>query len=152
VRCTVVRDTVSEHGRPLERTFDWYAQDEHGNVWYMGEDSLELRHGRFVRASDSWQSGVKGAKPGIIMRGNPQPGEVYRQEYYPPGGAFDQARVLTGSASVKVPYGAFTRSLPSPSSGARSSRSWSKSPTSPESVKSPSASPRAGTSASSLSA
>jgi hypothetical protein len=111
VRCTVVRDTVSEHGRPLERTLDWYAQDEHGNVWYMGEDSLELRHGRFVRASDSWQSGVKGAKPGIIMRGNPEPGDVYRQEYYPPGGALDQARVLTGNASVKVPYGAFTRSL-----------------------------------------
>jgi hypothetical protein len=111
VRCTVVRDTVSEHGEPFERTFDWYAQDKHGNVWYMGEDSLELQHGRFVRADDSWQSGVNGAKPGIIMRGNPEPGDVYRQEYYPPGGALDQARVLSHSATVKVPYGSFKRSL-----------------------------------------
>jgi hypothetical protein len=110
VRCTVVRDTVSERGAPIERTFDWYAQDEQGNVWYMGENSLELKHGRFVTASDSWESGVNGAKPGIIMPGNPRPGDAYRQEYYPPGQALDQAQVL-GSASVKVPYGAFKQSL-----------------------------------------
>ena len=67
----MVRDTVSEHGHPVERTFDWYAQDRDGNVWYMGENSLELKDGRFVRASDSWQSGVNGAKPGIIMPGHP---------------------------------------------------------------------------------
>ncbi len=111
VRSTVVRDTVSEHGKPLERTFDWYAQDKHGNVWYMGEDSLELKQGRFVRADDSWQSGVNGGKPGIIMRGNPKPGEVYRQEYYPPGGALDQARVLRLNQTLKVPYGSFKRTL-----------------------------------------
>jgi hypothetical protein len=111
VACTVVRDTVSEHGKPIERTFDWYAQDRRGNVWYMGEDSLELKNGRFVRADDSWRSGVDGAKPGIIMRGKPQPGDVYRQEYYPPGGALDQARVLEGSAGMTVPYGTFERTL-----------------------------------------
>src|SRR5262245_655452 len=98
VRCTVVRDTVSERGRPVERTFDWYAQDKHGNVWYMGEDSLELKHGRLVRADDSWEAGVDGARAGIIMPGNPRAGMVYRQEYYPPGGALDQARVLGSSA------------------------------------------------------
>jgi hypothetical protein len=111
VKCTVVRDTVSEYGRPIERTFDWYAQDKEGNVWYMGEDALELQHGRFVKASDSWESGVHGAKPGIIMPGNPQRGDSYRQEYYPPGEALDQARVLGYSGTVKVPYGAFKRSL-----------------------------------------
>lgn len=36
VRCTVVRDTVSQRGKALERTYDWYAQDKQGNVWYMG--------------------------------------------------------------------------------------------------------------------
>jgi hypothetical protein len=110
IKCTVVRDTVSEHGKPIERTFDWYAQDKQGNVWYMGEDSLELKHGRFVKASDSWESGVNGAKPGIIMPGNPARGDSYRQEYYPPGQALDEAHVL-GAASVKVPYGAFKQAL-----------------------------------------
>jgi hypothetical protein len=111
VMSTVVRDTVSEHGKPIERTFDWYAQDKQGNVWYMGENALELEHGRFVRASDSWEAGVDGAQPGIIMPGNPQPGDAYRQEYYPPGKALDEARVLGLNASVKVPYGAFKNSL-----------------------------------------
>src|SRR5436190_19198227 len=38
VTTTVVRDTVSQHGNPVERTRDYYAQDKQGNVWYMGED------------------------------------------------------------------------------------------------------------------
>jgi len=111
VRCTVVRDTVSEHGGPVERTFDWYAQDKQGNVWYMGEDSLELKNGHMAKASDSWESGVNGAKPGIIMPGNPRPGDAYRQEYYPPGEALDQARVLALDGSLTVPYGAFRHVL-----------------------------------------
>ncbi len=111
IRCTIVRDTVSEHGRAVERTFDWYAQDKAGNVWYMGENSLELRHGRLVRASDSWESGVNGAKPGIIMPAHPRAGEAYRQEFYPPGEALDEARVVGIQASVTVPYGTFERPL-----------------------------------------
>jgi hypothetical protein len=108
VTCTVVRDTVSEHGRAVERTDDWYAQDKQGNVWYMGEDSFELKNGRFVKAGDSWKSGVKGAKPGIIMPGHPRPGDAYRQEYYPPGKALDEARVLRLSGRLTVPYGTFS--------------------------------------------
>lgn len=111
VRCTIVRDTVSERGRAVERTFDWYAQDKWGNVWYMGENSLERRHGRLVRASDSWEAGVDGAKPGIIMPGHPRRGDAYRQEYYPPGEALDEARVLGFGRSVSVPYGSFKRPL-----------------------------------------
>src|SRR5262245_18700617 len=110
IKCTVVRDTVSEHGKPVERTFDWYAQDKHGNVWYMGEDSFELEHGRFVKANDSWKAGVNGAKPGIIMPAKPRPGDSYRQEYYPPE-ALDEARVVSLRGSVQVPYGSFKRAL-----------------------------------------
>jgi hypothetical protein len=108
VRCTVVRDTVAEHGRAVERTDDWYAQDAQGNVWYMGEDSFELSHGHFVKASDSWKSGVNGAKPGIIMPAQPRPGDAYRQEYYPAGEALDEARVLRLGARMTVPDGDFT--------------------------------------------
>ena len=111
VKCTVVRDTVSERGRSIERTFDFYAQDKQGNVWYMGEDAFERKHGRFAKASDSWRAGVDGAKPGIIMPADPRPGDSYRQEYYPPGEALDEAHVLGYSGTVKVPYGTFERAL-----------------------------------------
>jgi len=104
----VVDDTVSEHGVAVEKTRDYYAQDVQGNVWYMGEDSFELQNGKMVRASDSWLSGVKGGEPGIIMPANPAPQEQYRQEYYPPGKALDEATVLNLDGSIKVPYGSYT--------------------------------------------
>jgi hypothetical protein len=110
VNCTVVRDTVSMGGHQVERTFDWYAQDRYGNVWYMGEDARDFKHGQFVKAGDSWESGVKGAQPGIIMPGNPQNGDQYRQEYYPTH-AMDQSRVLASGASVKVPAGSYGNAL-----------------------------------------
>ena len=112
VTCTTVRDTVSEHGRAVERTDDWYAQDRQGNVWYMGEDAFERnKAGRFVKAGDSWKSGVNGAKPGIIMPAHPRPGDAYRQEYYPPGKALDEARVIRLGATRTVPAGSFKHVL-----------------------------------------
>jgi hypothetical protein len=110
VKCTVVRDTVSSRGRPIERTFDWYAQDKAGNVWYMGEDSRERSHGQFEKTSDSWEAGVAGAKPGIIMPGDPETGDAYRQEYYPRH-ALDQAHVLGPGGAVTVPYSAYDSTL-----------------------------------------
>jgi hypothetical protein len=111
VTCTVVRDTVSEGGHAVERTLDYYAQDKQGNVWYMGEDSFELQNGRFLKASDSWRSGVKGGKPGIIMPSQPKAGDRYRQEYYPHGSALDEAHVIGYEGPVTVPYGTFERVL-----------------------------------------
>lgn len=111
VRCTVVRDVVAEHGRAVERTYDFYAQDRQGNVWYMGENSFERQHGRFVKASDSWRSGVDGARPGIIMPARPRPGDAYRQEYYPRGEALDEARVIRLDGRLTVPYGMFGKVL-----------------------------------------
>jgi hypothetical protein len=106
VKCTVVRDSVFERGKPVERTFDWYAQDKHGNVWYFGEDARDYKNGGFVKAPDSWQAGVNGAQPGIIMPGAPRTGESYRQEYYP-GHAMDQAKVLGARGTVQVPAGTY---------------------------------------------
>jgi hypothetical protein len=111
VTCTAVLDVVSERGHPVERTLDYYAQDKQGNVWYMGEDSFELQNGHFVKASDSWRSGVNGGKPGIIMPAQPTAGDRYRQEYYPPGEALDEASVIGYQGPVTVPYGTFKRVL-----------------------------------------
>jgi hypothetical protein len=111
IPATIVRDTVSQNGNPVERTLDYYAQDKQGNVWYMGEDSFEKQNGRMVKASDSWLSGVKGGQPGIIMPANPHPGDKYRQEYYPPGQALDEATVLRLDGKVKVPYGSYQHVL-----------------------------------------
>ena len=110
VKSTVVRDEVRSRGRLIERTFDWYAQDKAGNVWYMGEDAREVRHGRLVKVSDSWEGGKNGAQPGIIVPGTPHPGDRYRQEYYPRY-ALDEARVLGSGGPVRVPAGSFRNTL-----------------------------------------
>lgn len=110
VDCAVIQDTVSSHGKPIEKTLDWYAQDKAGNVWYMGEDTRELHRGRFVKMGDSWEAGVHGAQPGIIMPGRPGRGGSYRQEYYP-GHAMDQARVLGAGGRLKVASGSYGRTL-----------------------------------------
>ncbi len=110
VACLVVRDIVSQGGRQVQRTFDWVAQDRGGNVWYLGEHTYDFQHGRWVKAIDSGPAGVNGAQPGILMAGDPNPGEAYRQ-YNWPGHAVDQARVLGIAPSVKVPAGTFKNVL-----------------------------------------
>jgi hypothetical protein len=110
VRTIVVRDEVTVGGQPEERTFDWYAQDDDGNVWYFGEDSFDYVNGTWVRSDGSWEGGVDGARPGIVMEGDPSVGDTYRQEYYA-GHAEDMAKVLSTDASVSVPYGSFDHAL-----------------------------------------
>ena len=74
VTARVVRDTVTEDGVLIEDTFDWYAQDGDGNVWYLGEDTAEFEAGKITTRAGSFEAGVDGALPGIIMPADPQPG------------------------------------------------------------------------------
>jgi hypothetical protein len=99
-----VRDQVYEDDVLTEDTLDWYAQDDVGNVWYMGEFSTELPAGTHT---GSWTAGVDGAQPGYIMKAAPQVGESYCQENAP-GVAQDAAQVVSLTASRTVPYGSFT--------------------------------------------
>lgn len=106
IECVVVRDRVWEDGELVEDTFDWYAQDGDGNVWYFGEDSSEIEDGEVVSTAGSWEAGVDGAQPGIIMWANPQVGDVYRQEYYV-GIAEDMAEVISLAGLADVTLGSF---------------------------------------------
>lgn len=110
VTCVVVRDTVTIDGELVEDTFDWYAQDKEGNVWYFGEDSKEYEDGQVASTEGSWEAGVDGAQPGLIMKASPQVGDSYRQEYYA-GEAEDMAEVLSLTESTAVAYGSFDNLL-----------------------------------------
>ncbi len=104
VKCVVVHDTVKVKGVLQEDTFDWYAQDKEGAVWYFGEATKEFKKGGRVITEGSWEAGVKGAQPGIVMQAHPKPGEPYRQEYFA-GEAEDMAQVMAVGETVTVPYG-----------------------------------------------
>ena len=109
VTCVVVWDKVWIDGELAEETFDWYAQDKAGNVWYFGEDSKAYENGS-VSTEGSWEAGVDGAKPGIVMLADPHKGDSYRQEYYE-GVAEDMGKVLRLNASASVPLGYYDQCL-----------------------------------------
>jgi hypothetical protein len=106
VTARVVRDTATSKGQVVEDTFDWYAQDKRGNVWYLGEDTKEYENGQVVSTHGSWEAGVNGARPGIVMPAHPRPGMQYRQEYLK-GQAEDSARVLSVDDQAEVKVGHF---------------------------------------------
>ena len=110
VRTRVVEDRLYLNNVLAERTSDYYAQDRCGDVWYFGEDTAELDHGRVVSTEGSFHAGVDGAQPGVVMQAHPHVGRWFRQEWYA-GHAEDVFRVVSRSARVTVPYGSFQHAL-----------------------------------------
>src|SRR5262249_55868501 len=111
VTCVVVHDKVFVQDVLQEDTFDYFAQDKDGNVWYFGEDTKELdTRGRVVTTEGTWRAGVNGARPGIIMEAHPKVGDHYFQENAAPI-AQDEAIVLNLHEIVAVPVGRFTNCL-----------------------------------------
>ena len=106
IEATVVHDVVSEGGEVIEDTFDWYAQDRWGTVWYLGENTKEYDKGK-VSTEGSWEAGLDGAQAGVILPGRPEAGQTYRQEYYA-GEAEDGGEILRLGQQVEVPFGSFT--------------------------------------------
>ena len=114
VECVIVHDIVYDGDNIdpdniTEDTYDYYAQDVDGNVWYLGEFSLSFEE-ELPSMEGSWLYGVDEAKPGILMYTEPLPpgvgiGTVYRQEFAL-GDAEDWAKLESLDAEARVPYSA----------------------------------------------
>jgi Ca2+-binding RTX toxin-like protein len=116
VTATVVRDTAWANGFLQEDTRDWYAQDTDGNVWYLGESTTAYEYddkGNFIGTNNegAWEAGVNGAKPGYIMKANPQVGDNYYQEFAPNDEAIDQAVVISRGRTISPRLGYFSNVL-----------------------------------------
>jgi len=109
VECVVVHDEARAQGSNdlIEDTLDYYAQDAEGNVWYMGEETAEYENGQVVSTAGSWEAGVDGAQPGIIMHATPEIGQPYRQEYYACE-AEDMGEVIAVDQDETVPTGSYS--------------------------------------------
>ena len=106
VQATVVRDTVFADEELVEDTWDWFAQDVHGNVWYLGEETCEYVAGECVDMHGAWEAGEGGAIPGVVMLADPQVGDAYYQEYLADE-AEDYGEVVALDGSADVPAGSF---------------------------------------------
>ncbi len=111
IRATVIDDRVFEHGRLVERTHDYYAQDRAGNVWYLGEDTATLKpDGRVESREGSFRAGRDGARGGVFMPAHPAPGDHGWQEYYV-GHAQDHYTVLDRHTRVRTPAASSRRAM-----------------------------------------
>src|SRR6476619_4509414 len=104
----VVHDDGYVKRKHEETTNDWFAQDDNGNVWYMGEFTTDLSNKGSHEGS--WEAGVKGAKAGIVMAAKPNVGDTYNQEFSK-GVAEDKGTVLGLNETVSVPFGTFSNVL-----------------------------------------
>lgn len=103
----VVRDTVTSDGELVEDTYDWFAQDTSGNVWYLGEETKEYENGQVVSTEGSWEAGVDGALPGIVMPAVPKVNAIYRQEFYVDV-AEDMMQIIDVGGTVSVDAGNYS--------------------------------------------
>jgi Ca2+-binding RTX toxin-like protein len=116
VAANVIKDTAWTNGVLQEDTFDWFAQDKEGNVWYLGEATTEYKYddeGNFIGTNNkgSWEAGVDGALPGHIMKAKPQVGDNYYQEFAQKQGAVDQATVNGLNKTISTKLGTFNNVL-----------------------------------------
>ena len=111
IEVRVVHDQETIDGLLIEDTFDWYAQDDNGNVWYFGEDTTEFEYddeGNQIGSSTegSFEAGMGGARAGIVMLANPQVGDAYFQEVFV-GEAIDNGEVLATGETLTNDLGTF---------------------------------------------
>jgi len=112
VICVVVIDTAMEEGVVIEVTNDWYAQDLDGNVWYCGEisenfeefDGDETAEPELVDIDGSWKAGRDGSEAGILLPFDPQPGDIFRQEFAQTD-AEDAIEIMAIDATEAAPGG-----------------------------------------------
>jgi hypothetical protein len=103
---TVVEVREFEDGELVEHTLDYYAQDDKGNVRYMGERVDDIEDGKVVAHEGQWLAGKGDAKPGLFMPADPRVGDVFEQERAP-GVAEDRSEVVEVDLEVAVPAGRF---------------------------------------------
>jgi hypothetical protein len=110
ISAVVQRDVVRLNGIVIEDTDDWLAQDDAGNLWYMGDVAKNYQEdGRVIDTEGSWEAGVDGALPGYWLPANPQAGDEYMQEYLK-GEAEDYASV-EGFETVTIDLGTYDNCL-----------------------------------------
>ena len=109
IDCIVYRDIVTDEGRLVEDTDDWFGIRDNGDIVYCGEEVKDYEYfdgddpeaPELTAIDGRFKVGVDLAKSGIAFLGNPVPGTVYRQEW-DPGNAEDVSKVLSNSYGYGV--------------------------------------------------
>jgi hypothetical protein len=104
VRAVLVLDQDFDGGQLSEQAIDYLAEDEGGNVWYVGSYTEAYEGGVFLNAQDAWLAGVNGAVPGLYMPGDPKRGTPPFPQTSIPGGEQTTAQVVEVGSKTCVPF------------------------------------------------
>jgi hypothetical protein len=111
VRTVVVWDRDFSAGELVEAEIAFFAQDDAGNVWELGEHPEAYENGKIVE-SPTWIQGIGRAEAGISMKAAPRPGTPsYSLGLGPAVGFTDRARVLRVGDRTCIPARCFSRVL-----------------------------------------
>ena len=103
VRTVVAYIVDYSDGQLVEAEIAFYAQDNDGNVWFMGEHPEVYEGGKMVEAP-TWIPGFKGAKAGIVMKVDPQLDlPSYAQGWGPAVNWTDRGQVVAKGEQTCVP-------------------------------------------------
>jgi hypothetical protein len=104
VRTVAVLDQDIDAGQTAEQALDFLAEDEQGNVWYVGSYTEAYEGGQFVNVADAWLAGVKGGSAGILMQADPRTGTPPYVQAKIPGDEVNVAEVAKTGQSNCVPF------------------------------------------------
>lgn len=106
IEAFVVEDRAYEDGKLAEVAIDYFAQDDNGTVYYLGEEVDEYKDGKIISHDGSWMLGKDTPVPGVIMPAKPKVGDKFRSEDVSAEiGEIDE--VISLSETVKVPAGTY---------------------------------------------
>lgn len=94
VRTLVVLDEDFAGNELQEAELAFFAQDEDGTVWALGEYPEEYDAGKLTGAPDTWIVGIQSATTGIAMRAHPRVGTPSYQQGHAPKIGFDDCAVV----------------------------------------------------------
>jgi len=112
VNTVVIWERDYSDGEEVEAELAFFAQDNYGNVWHMGEYPEEYENREFDKAP-GWLAGLKGASAGIAMMAHPRlKTPSYAQGYAPPPiNWVDRGRVYKVGQKTCVPVKCYEQVL-----------------------------------------
>lgn len=111
VETRVVEEKEQKNGKLVEFSRNYFAIDKSSNdLYYFGEDVDEYDKNGKVTHPGSWLAGEKGATFGLMIPGDPKPGDRFYQELAP-GVALDRSEVIATDVKFECPAGKFERCL-----------------------------------------
>ncbi len=110
VAAMIMEDREYRDKKLSEVTLDYFAQDDDGVVYYMGEAVNNYRNGKIVGHEGAWLAGAGGVLPGVLIPAHPKIGDRFKSENVP-AVTVESDEVVSLSASAKTPAGSFAHCL-----------------------------------------